>query len=161
MDITLQDGTKWQDGQPLTTDDIVYTYELAKSQSDISYSTLYTYITSITATGDRSLEIKLNPDSLNPGFVKNFLTTIRILPKHIWQPREASGKLSSVVARPRSAPAPTSCSTSPRSASRSCATTTTGARASSAVCPHPSTWSTRSSRVLTTATWRSRTARST
>jgi peptide/nickel transport system substrate-binding protein len=96
MDITLQDGTKWQDGQALTPDDVVYTYGLAKSQSDINYSTLFNYITSITATGDRTLEIKLNTP-LNPGFVKNFLTTIRILPKHIWQPKEASGKLSQVV----------------------------------------------------------------
>jgi peptide/nickel transport system substrate-binding protein len=97
MDITLQDGTTWQDGQALTPDDVVYTYELAKSQSDINYSTLFNYISSIKATGDRTLEIKLNPSSINPGIVKNFLTTIRILPKHIWQPREASGKLSAVV----------------------------------------------------------------
>jgi len=97
MDFTLQEGTKWQDGQPLKADDVIYTYELAKSQSDISYSTLFQYITSITATGDRTLEVKLNAEALNPGFVKNFLATIRILPKHMWQPREASGKLSAVV----------------------------------------------------------------
>ncbi len=97
MDITLQDGTKWQDGQPLTVDDVIYTYELAKSQSDINYSTLFDYIDSITSPAAGQLEIKLKASSLNPGFVKNFLTTIRILPKHIWQPREASGKLSSVV----------------------------------------------------------------
>ena len=97
MSITLQDGTMWHDGQALTSADVVYTYELAKSQSDVNYSTLFNYITSITATGDRSLEIKLNQSALNPGIVKNYLTTIRILPKHIWQAKEASGKLSSVV----------------------------------------------------------------
>ena len=41
MKITLQDGTKWQDGKALTTDDVIYTYELAKSQSDINYNTLF------------------------------------------------------------------------------------------------------------------------
>ncbi|OJV89498.1 MAG: hypothetical protein BGO39_36645 [Chloroflexi bacterium 54-19] len=97
MDITLQDGTMWQDGQALTPDDVVYTYELAKTQSDINYSTLFNYISSVKATGDRTLEIKLNPSSINPGIVKNYLTTIRILPKHIWQARESSGKLSAVV----------------------------------------------------------------
>src|SRR6478672_11239499 len=50
MKITLQDGTKWQDGQALTTDDVIYTYELAKSQSDINYNTLFDYITSSTST---------------------------------------------------------------------------------------------------------------
>jgi peptide/nickel transport system substrate-binding protein len=97
MQITLQDGTKWADGKDLTPDDVVYTYELAKSQSDINYSTLFNYIDSIKATGDRTLEIKLNAKALNPGIVKNYLTSIRILPKHIWQPKEANGKLSSVV----------------------------------------------------------------
>lgn len=97
MVVTLQDGTTWQDGQPLTPADVVYTYGLAKTQTDVNYNTLFNYITNITATGDRTLEIKLNPNSLNPGIVKNYLTFIRILPQHIWQAREASGKLSAVV----------------------------------------------------------------
>jgi len=97
MQITLQDGTKWQDGEALTPDDVVYTFGLAKSQSDINYSTLFDYISDIKATGDRTLEIKLNPKQINPGFVKNFLRAIFILPKHIWADREKSGKLSQVV----------------------------------------------------------------
>ena len=84
----MQDGTAWSDGQPLTTDDVIYSYELAKTNADLRYSTLYDYITSITATGDRALEVKLNPERLNPGMVKNFLTDIRIIPQHIWAERE-------------------------------------------------------------------------
>src|SRR5712692_6632860 len=97
MQVTLQDGTKWQDGQPLTTDDVIYSFGLAKTQSDINYSTLFNYISDITATGDRTLQIKLNPKQINPGFVKNFLRTIRILPKPVWADREKAGKLSAVV----------------------------------------------------------------
>jgi peptide/nickel transport system substrate-binding protein len=96
MDFSLQNGTKWQDGQDLTTDDVLYSYNLAKTQPDVNYNTLFNYIDSITATSKDGMEIKLK-QPLNPGFVENFLTTIRILPKHIWQPKEASGKLSSVV----------------------------------------------------------------
>jgi peptide/nickel transport system substrate-binding protein len=97
MQITLQDGTKWQDGKPLTTDDVIYTYNLAKSQADINYSTLFSYISEIKATGDRTLQVTLNPQLINPGMVKNFFTQIKILPKNIWQAREASGKLSQFV----------------------------------------------------------------
>jgi peptide/nickel transport system substrate-binding protein len=97
MQITLQDGTKWQDGEALTPDDVVYSFGLAKSQADIRYSTLFDYISEITATGDRTLQLKLNPKQINPGFVKNFLRDIPILPKHIWADREKSGKLSQVV----------------------------------------------------------------
>jgi peptide/nickel transport system substrate-binding protein len=97
MQITLQDGTKWQDGEALTPDDVVYSFGLAKTQPDINYSTLFDYISEVTATGDRTVQIKLNPKQINPGFVKNYLRSIRILPKHIWAEREKSGKLSQFV----------------------------------------------------------------
>ena len=83
MDFALQNGTKWQDGQDLTTDDVLYSYNLAKTQPDVNYNTLFNYIDSITATSKDGMEIKLKTSALNPGFVKNFLTTIRILPKQI------------------------------------------------------------------------------
>ncbi|PZA07131.1 hypothetical protein EWH23_02110 [Meiothermus sp. PNK-Is4] len=35
--ITLQNGTRWQDGQPLTSADVVYTFDLAKRQQ-VSYA---------------------------------------------------------------------------------------------------------------------------
>ena len=97
MQVTLQDGTMWQDGQPLTADDVVYTYNLAKTQTDVNFSTLFDYVSDITATDAKTLKVTLNPKQINPGFVKNFFTQIKILPKHIWQAREASGKLSQFV----------------------------------------------------------------
>jgi peptide/nickel transport system substrate-binding protein len=99
IQVTLQDGTKWQDGQPLTTDDVIYTFGLAKTQPDINYNTFFDYVTEVKATGDRTLEFKLNPEQLNPGFVKDFLIGTRILPKHIWEPREKTegDKLSQYI----------------------------------------------------------------
>lgn len=97
MEITLQPDTKWQDGEALTTDDVIYTYNLAKTNTDIYYSTLFDYITEITATGDRTLQVKLNPKQINAGIVKDFLRQIKILPQHIWAEREKSGKLSQFV----------------------------------------------------------------
>jgi peptide/nickel transport system substrate-binding protein len=97
MQITLQDGTKWSDGQRLTPDDVVYTYNLAKTNSDVNFSTLFDYVTNVKATGDRQLTVTLNPKQLNPGFVKNFFTQIKILPKHIWESRTPQDKLSQVI----------------------------------------------------------------
>jgi peptide/nickel transport system substrate-binding protein len=95
--VILQDGTRWSDGSPLTTGDIIYTYELAKTHKDISYSNLFNYISKIKAIGDRALEITLNPKQINPGFVKNYLATIMILPKAVFYPLEARGRLSQTV----------------------------------------------------------------
>jgi peptide/nickel transport system substrate-binding protein len=99
MEVILQDGTHWQDGTPLTTDDVIYTFGLAKTQPDINYVTFFDYVTEITATGDRTLVFKLNPQQLNPGFVKDFMIGTRILPKHIWAEREKTegSKLSQVI----------------------------------------------------------------
>ncbi len=52
MSITLQKGTKWQDGKALTADDVVYTFGLAKKHPEISYATFWDYVDSI-AEGKR------------------------------------------------------------------------------------------------------------
>jgi peptide/nickel transport system substrate-binding protein len=87
--VTLQDGTRWQDGTDLTVDDVLFTFNLAKDHADLPYSTFWSWVTEMNATGDRTIEIKLNPDQLNPGQVNNWLTSVRILPQHIWEERAA------------------------------------------------------------------------
>ena len=88
MDITLQDGTTWQDGEPLTVDDVIFTFGLGKTNSDLDISTFWDYVLEMTATGDRTLQLKLNPEKLNVGLVKHFLSrTSPIIPKHIWEER--------------------------------------------------------------------------
>ncbi|MBW7885291.1 MAG: hypothetical protein H3C34_22195, partial [Caldilineaceae bacterium] len=81
MEITLQDGTAWQDGTPLTVDDVVFSFELAKTHDDLDYSLFWDYVTEMVATGDRTIQIKLNPEQLNIGQVRFWLSQERILPK--------------------------------------------------------------------------------
>ena len=89
MEITLQDGTTWQDGTPLTVDDVLFTFELARTHDDIRYSLFWDYVSEMTATGDRTIQLKLNPEQLNAGQVKYWFGETRILPKHIWEERAA------------------------------------------------------------------------
>jgi peptide/nickel transport system substrate-binding protein len=93
--ITLQDGTKWQDGTPLTTDDVLFTFGLAKTHTDTTFSTFWTYVSEATATGDREITIKLNPDNPNPGMLLGLINIIRIIPKAIWEERAAAEGLIS------------------------------------------------------------------
>jgi len=92
MVVTLHQGTKWQDGKPLTTDDVVFTFELARDHPEVPYNTFFDYVSQITKVDDRTIRIQLNKDRLNPGFVKQFLSTVKILPKHIWEERAKSGQ---------------------------------------------------------------------
>lgn len=88
--VTLQDGTAWQDGTPLTVDDVIFTYELAKEHNVRNYSDFWLYINEVNATGDRTIEFKLNPDQINAGLLKRWLSNAHILPKHIWEERAAA-----------------------------------------------------------------------
>lgn len=91
--IPLQKGIHFQDGKPLTADDVVYTFELAKRHSDLSYSSFWQYAASITAQDDHTVVCKLDKKALNPRMVQNSLAGTWILPKHVWEKLE-SGKKS-------------------------------------------------------------------
>jgi peptide/nickel transport system substrate-binding protein len=87
MQVTLHDGTRWQDGTELTVDDVIFSFEVGQ-RNDVPYSTFWNYVTEVSATGDRTIEISLNPERLNPGIVEGFLTTVNIIPEHVWAERE-------------------------------------------------------------------------
>jgi peptide/nickel transport system substrate-binding protein len=81
--LPLQDGTKWSDGSDLTADDVVFTFELGKT-APVSFTTLWNYIDSVTATDPRTVEFKLKSKPYNPIFVKNFIAITAIVPKAIF-----------------------------------------------------------------------------
>ncbi|NQS88588.1 ABC transporter substrate-binding protein, partial [Patescibacteria group bacterium] len=83
LKVTLHQGTRWQDGTSLTTEDVVYTFELSKKYS-LAYSDFWTYATGIKALDNRTVEINLNPAKPNRLIIMEQLGTVRILPKHIW-----------------------------------------------------------------------------
>lgn len=85
--VTLQEGTAFQDGEPLTSEDVVYSYELGKRQS-VEYSLFWDYVTAAEATDDLTVTFTLSKERLNLGLVRNFLTSVAILPEHIWAPLE-------------------------------------------------------------------------
>ncbi|MCS7246241.1 MAG: ABC transporter substrate-binding protein [Thermomicrobium sp.] len=92
MVITLHAGTKWQDGQPLTADDVIFTFELAKDHPEVPHNTFFDYVATISKVDDRTIRLELQKDRLNPGFVKLLLSGVKILPKHIWEARAKSGQ---------------------------------------------------------------------
>jgi peptide/nickel transport system substrate-binding protein len=93
MEVTLHDGTTWHDGTPLTVDDVIFTFELARTHDYLRYNLFWEYVDEMVATGDRTIEIKLNPEQLNIGMVRRWLSWERILPQHIWEARAAEDAL--------------------------------------------------------------------
>jgi peptide/nickel transport system substrate-binding protein len=94
LTITLQDW-KWSDGQPVTSRDFTFTYNLLKA----GYQNWNLYltglfpadVTSVTATDAHTVVVKLT-QSYNPDFyTDDVLTSIQLLPQHAWDKTSASG----------------------------------------------------------------------
>lgn len=84
LKVELNKDAKWNDGQPFTSDDVVYTYKLGEKY-DISWTSYWDYIQDVVADGPNAVTIKLNPDNANKLTVLESIEMIPMLPKHIWE----------------------------------------------------------------------------
>lgn len=80
---TLRDGITWHDGEPLTAEDVAFTYNLYQSTEDFPFLPVYTdYFDSIEATDDKTVVITLSEAIPN---MESQLVFLYVLPKHIWE----------------------------------------------------------------------------
>ncbi len=78
---------KWSDGQPLTADDVVWTFNAIKTTPALQAAngSLVASVASITAKDPQTVVIVLTaPQAVNPG------TDLPIVPKHIWASQNAA-----------------------------------------------------------------------
>lgn len=85
--ITLHKKAGWQDGTPLTADDVVYSFELHKRYST-NFSNAWNFISEIRKNGDREVELVLSKDNHNPLVVQDIIASVQILPKAIMEALE-------------------------------------------------------------------------
>ncbi len=93
MTITLNPNVKWSDGQPYTSDDVLFTLDLlAKNPQFTGSSVVTTWVESATAPDKSTFVLKLKKP--NPRYHYNFVArisdvAIKIVPKHIWEKQDA------------------------------------------------------------------------
>ena len=80
--VTIRDGVKWSDGEDLTADDVVFTYDLLKK-----FDALNTvgFKGTVEKTGDNEVTIDFGAPMASD-FV-TFLTAVYIVPQHDWENR--------------------------------------------------------------------------
>jgi peptide/nickel transport system substrate-binding protein len=94
LTLSLNPQAKWSDGQPYNADDVLFTLQLLKDHSNfVGSSVVTTFIDSVTAPNANTVVIKLKQP--NPRFHYNFIagivnSTIRVVPKHIWEKQDAN-----------------------------------------------------------------------
>ncbi|NUO59041.1 MAG: ABC transporter substrate-binding protein [Hamadaea sp.] len=78
---TLREGAKWHDGQPVTVDDVLFTFERALDKSTLIYSFFSAWLKEVKKVDDKTVELVFKfpfPDALPR------LTIAKIMPKHIF-----------------------------------------------------------------------------
>lgn len=85
----LRAEAKWADGQPVTPEDVIFSFENAK-KSDPQQEFYYRHVTKAEKTGER--EITFTFDEPNNRELPQIVGQLVIVPKHWWEASGADGK---------------------------------------------------------------------
>jgi peptide/nickel transport system substrate-binding protein len=83
-EMKLREGINWSDGEPLTAEDFVFTFELGQFPS-VPYSTLWNWMESAEAVDDYTVRFTFS--EVNHQEWANRLYETAIVPKHLWEGR--------------------------------------------------------------------------
>jgi peptide/nickel transport system substrate-binding protein len=95
--VKIRPQAKWSDGVPITADDVVYSFNLTKKLGTGPGVGWDTYISSIKAIDDKTVEFRMKQDNVNYyafiafafGGTQSF--AMRIVPKHVYSELEKKG----------------------------------------------------------------------
>ncbi|WP_172125953.1 ABC transporter substrate-binding protein [Devosia sp. 919] len=77
----LRDGLKWSDGEPLTADDVVFTYGYLKQFPALDFNSVSALLDSVEKIDERTVRFNLlQPNSL----IANTIVGMPIVPEHVW-----------------------------------------------------------------------------
>ncbi|MCE5207140.1 MAG: ABC transporter substrate-binding protein [Chloroflexi bacterium] len=81
--VTLRENLTWSDGQPLTADDVKFTFDLGQQYAALWFSPLWTYLTGVEAVDATHLTFTF----VDPLYQEwdNYLYNLPIVPKHLWE----------------------------------------------------------------------------
>lgn len=85
----LDARAKWHDGQPITVDDVIWSFKTLKEISPV-YNKYYANVTDAVAVGEREVQFKFSEKGNRE--LPHIMGDLAILPRHWWEGVDASGK---------------------------------------------------------------------
>lgn len=83
LTFTIRDDLKWHDGQPVTAQDVVFSYQFYQTHEDFPFMPVYTeYFEKVEAPDAQTVVLTLTEPLPN---LESQLFWLFILPKHIWE----------------------------------------------------------------------------
>ncbi|MER9420376.1 extracellular solute-binding protein [Mesorhizobium sp. M0306] len=84
----LDPRAKWHDGQPITVDDVIWSFQVLKANSP-QYSRYFENVTDAVAISDREVEFHFSQKGNRE--LPKILGDLVVLPKHWWEGNDANG----------------------------------------------------------------------
>jgi microcin C transport system substrate-binding protein len=91
----LRPEAKWHDGQPVTVDDVVFSFEVQRKNSP-QLAAYYRHIVKVAKTGER--EVTFSFDGPGNRELPHIVGQLAVLPKHWWEGTDANGRKRDVTA---------------------------------------------------------------
>lgn len=85
LDIELFEFAQWQNGEPLTSSDVVYSYNLHKKYNTNFSFGINNFIADIKENGAHAVTIYLSEKQFNPLVAYDIISTVQILPRKIFE----------------------------------------------------------------------------
>ncbi|HVJ21196.1 MAG TPA: ABC transporter substrate-binding protein, partial [Polyangiaceae bacterium] len=87
--VVLNEGTHWNDGKPLTSEDVKYTFDLGKRFKSVPVAPVWSYLEEVKAPDASTVVFVIDKTQKNPLVVLDALQDIRIVPRHVVEPELA------------------------------------------------------------------------
>jgi microcin C transport system substrate-binding protein len=84
----LRSEPRWHDGEPVTADDVIYSFEVFKKNNP-RYEAYYRHVVKLEKTGDR--EVTFTFDGPGNRELPQIVGQIHVLPKHYWEGTDKNG----------------------------------------------------------------------
>jgi microcin C transport system substrate-binding protein len=84
----LRSEAKWADGQPVTPEDVIFSFEKAKEHNPLQ-ANYYRHVISVEKTGERDVTFRF--DEKNNKELPNILGQVLVVPKHWWEGKDEKG----------------------------------------------------------------------
>lgn len=84
LEVVLHEKAKWHNGTSLTSDDVVYSFNLHKKYNT-NFSNIWNGILSVKKKGKHAVVFELDPDDYNPLVLLDIISAVQILPKQLFE----------------------------------------------------------------------------
>ena len=82
---TLRENIHWHDGEPITVDDVIWTFNMIKTEASVGWKSSYKNVASVEQTGPRSFKFHFSESAPKTAQLAMHVSGFRPLPKHYWQ----------------------------------------------------------------------------